>query len=242
MGLAQRSEEGLAMKQPWLFFEWTRVSVFWRFAIVLLIVLTVLLLFPQASGVQTDSLEATATGTSSSHEFGILFGFLALFTLLFFSIGVLLWLAMKLKPSEVSMLSTIGNVRASRAMETNFSVLLPHDYLARAVGLTLVGSQRDFPVVEDERLVGMLLQGDLLMALKQDEDQIQVANVMRRQFPVVDFNDRMEDALNRLRTSGGHTLPVTHNTRLVGLMTMENAREYFKFGSANRANARIHDS
>ena len=57
---------------------------------------------------------------------------------------------------------------------------------------------------------------------------------MRRELPVVDFNDRLEDALNRLRTSGVHTLPVTNRNRLVGLLTMENAREFLRIESAGR--------
>lgn len=63
-------------------------------------------------------------------------------------------------------------------------------------------NQRDFPVVEDERLVGMLMQEDLLTAPGQAGDQTQVANVMPREFPIVARNDRLEDALNRLRRAG----------------------------------------
>jgi len=63
------------MKRPSGLLHWARVSVFWRFAIVLLIILMALLLFPQATEVRTDSLHAMTVGTLS-REFGILLGFL----------------------------------------------------------------------------------------------------------------------------------------------------------------------
>jgi predicted transcriptional regulator len=143
----------------------------------------------------------------------------------------------KQSPSAVALLSTLGNVPVSRAMETQFYSLLPHDYLRQAVVFTLAGSQQDFPVVENARLVGMLPQADLFMALKGGEDRIRVAEVMRREFPVVNFNERIEDALNRLRSSGIHTLPVTDQNRLVGLLTMENAQEFLEIEWTRRTHS-----
>ena len=166
---------------------------------------------------------------------GIALRFLGIFlSLHLFSIAVLLWIGVRQKRSVVRMMSAFGNVRPSRAMEIDFRVLLPHDSLTQAVDLTLAGSQRDFPVVEDGRLIGMLLQEDVSMALKQVLDQIPVAKVMRREFPVVDSADLLEGALNRLRTSDGSSVPVTHGGQLVGLLTMENARELLKIQSASR--------
>ena len=217
------------------FIDRLRISGFLRWIIVALIVLKAILMFARTAGGQTDSWKVMATSASTSHDFVILFGFLAvLFTLLFGLIAAAFWLKSKQEPRPVHMLSAFGNTSAFRAMETNFSLLSPQDHLARAVALTLAGSQRDFPVVEDEQLVGMLLQEDLLTALRQADDQVQVANVMRRELSVVDFNDRLEDALNRLRTSGARTLPVTQGNRLVGLLTMENAQEFLRIESAGQ--------
>ncbi len=228
------------MKRFVEFIDRLRISGFLRWAIVALIVLKAILVFARTTGGQTDSWKVMATSASTSHEFGILFGFLGiLFALLFSSVAVLLWLKRKEKPRGVSMLSAFGNAPASRAMGTNFSLLSPQDHLARAVALTLASSQRDFPVVEDGRLVGMLLQEDLFTALTKAEDPVQLANAMRRDLPVVDFNDRLEDAVNRLRTSGAHTLPVTNRNRLVGLLTMETVQEFLRVESSGRTDQKL---
>ena len=44
-------------------------------------------------------------------------------------------------------------------MLTDFAVLTPRDMLSRVMGLILAGSQHDFPVVQDERVVGILDSG-----------------------------------------------------------------------------------
>jgi len=43
----------------------------------------------------------------------------------------------------------------------------PNDSLARVIELTLAGTQKDFPVVTDERVVGVLTQTDLLKGLRE---------------------------------------------------------------------------
>ncbi len=52
-------------------------------------------------------------------------------------------------------------------MVTDFQTLEPSATLARAVELTLQGSQQDYPVVEAERVVGMLTQAGMLKGLSR---------------------------------------------------------------------------
>ncbi|RLC93493.1 MAG: site-2 protease family protein, partial [Chloroflexi bacterium] len=50
--------------------------------------------------------------------------------------------------------------------------------------LILQGLQADFPVLENYRLVGMLTEGDVLLALHKRGADVPVGQVMRRQFVV----------------------------------------------------------
>jgi|SRR5580700_6603538 predicted membrane protein len=78
--------------------DWLHFSGFLRWAIIALLVLKAILVFARTTGGQTDTSKVMATSASSSHEFGILFGFLGvLFALFFWLIGVLLWLKAKQK-------------------------------------------------------------------------------------------------------------------------------------------------
>ena len=106
------------------------------------------------------------------------------------------------------------------------------DTLADAVRLILEGSQQDFPVVERGRVVGILTRSDLLMALAEHGQDYPVTATMRREFLTTDYTEMLEIAFQRLQACECHTMPVIHEGRLAGLLTMDNLGEYFLIQAA----------
>lgn len=131
--------------------------------------------------------------------------------------------------------NSLGGIPVSRAMQTNFESLSQKDTLARAVELFLSGSQHDFPVVEDGRVMGILERDSFIKALARAGTNEPVVDVMRRGVPEVDTHEMIEAALTRLEQSGAKTLPVTHAGQLAGLITAENITEFLMIRSALRA-------
>jgi CBS domain-containing protein len=132
----------------------------------------------------------------------------------------------------VQIRSALEGIPVSRAMLTEFRSLTSRESLSRAVELILAGSQQDFPVVEDGRVVGVLTRGDLLIALAQRGQEIPVTDVMRRDFQAVDSSEMLETAFARLQTCACHSLPVVHRGRLVGMVTMDNVGEFVAIQAA----------
>lgn len=130
------------------------------------------------------------------------------------------------------MRSALGGIPVSRVMLRDFRTLSPEDSVARAVDLTLAGWQQDFPVLEDGRIVGVLMRGDLLAALAKGGTAALVRFVMRGDVGVVDSSEMIEAAFARLQACECHTIPVVHEGRLVGLVTMENIGEFVRIQSA----------
>ncbi len=60
---------------------------------------------------------------------------------------------------------------------------------------------------------------------------------MRRDFQLIDSSDMLETAFARLQACDCHTLPVTHDGRLVGLVTMDNLGEFISIQAAIGAKA-----
>ena len=54
------------------------------------------------------------------------------------------------------MKSAVGSIPVKQAMLSDFRSLHKTDSLDRAIELTLAGSQKDFPVVENGRIEGIL--------------------------------------------------------------------------------------
>ncbi len=211
---------------------------------VLLVLFNLIPAFPMDGGrvlrallaMRMDYLHATQIAAGVGQAMAFVFGFIGLMTdpwLLF--IALFVWIGAEQESSMARIKSSLGGIPVSRAMQTNFESLTPQDTLARAVELILSGSQQDFPVVEDGRVLGILERDAFIRALARTGQSAPVTEVMRREVPEVDTHEMVESALTRLQQSGAKTLPVTHGGRLVGLITSENITEFLMIRSALRS-------
>jgi Zn-dependent protease/CBS domain-containing protein len=210
---------------------------------VFLAVFNMLPAFPMDGGrvlrallaMRTDYTRATQIAANVGQGMAFVFGFIGLFSnpfLLF--IALFVWIGAAQEASMVQMKSSIGGIPVKRSMLTDFRTLLPHHTVAHAVELTLAGSQKDFPVVQDGRVLGILTQNDLLAALTQKGQDTAVSEVMQQEFTTVDSFDMLETAFRQLRDCRCHTLAVTHKGTLVGLLTMDNVGEFIRIQAAVR--------
>jgi predicted transcriptional regulator len=132
----------------------------------------------------------------------------------------------------VQMKHSLSGIPVSRAMITTFTTLAPNDVLAKAIDMTLTGSQRDFPVVQDGSVVGILLQADLLKALAHEGPGVLVKDVMQTDFEVVQASEMLDTAFRRLSVRKCSTAPVSSQGRLVGMVTMDNIGEFLAIHGA----------
>jgi predicted transcriptional regulator len=197
--------------------------------------------FPMDGGRVLRALLATrmeysrATHLAANLGQGIAFalGLIGLFTnpLLVFT-GLFVWIGAAQEASMVQMKSALGGIPVSRAMLTQFETLTPNEPLTHVVELILAGSQHDFPVVDNGQVVGVLTRADMLGALAQGRQSALVREVMRSDFQVVDSAEMLERASAQLQACDCHTLPVTHDAALVGLLTMDNIGEFLMIKGA----------
>jgi CBS domain-containing protein len=100
------------------------------------------------------------------------------------------------------------------------------------VELILAQSQPDFPVVDGDRVVGVLVRNDLLGGLQGAGRDARVSDVMQREFVALDPADMLEGAVQRLQACRCHAAPVVRDGRLVGLLTMDNLGEFLAIQAA----------
>jgi Zn-dependent protease/predicted transcriptional regulator len=182
-----------------------------------------------------DYVRATQAAARVGQALALLFGFLGLFgdPFLVF-IALFVWLAAAQESSMVQMRSAMDGMPVMRVTITDFQTLRPDDTLARAVEHVLTGFQQDFPVVEGDRLVGILTRTDLITGLGRHGAVGRVEDVMQRDFATADPRDLLPTALARLQECGCHTLPVVQDGRLLGLVTADNLAEVLMIQEALR--------
>ncbi len=183
-----------------------------------------------------DYVKATQIAASIGQGLALIFGLVGLFgnpMLLF--IAFFIWIGASQESSATQMKNAISGIPVGRAMLTDYKSLSPRDPLSRMAQLILAGSQHDFPVIENERVIGVVTRDDFLAALTQHGQNVAISAVMRSNPPEVDSYEMVESALVRIQESGLPALPVTHAGQLVGIVTAENITEYLMIRSALRA-------
>jgi Zn-dependent protease/CBS domain-containing protein len=208
---------------------------------VFLVGLNLLPAFPMDGGrvlrallaTRIEYTRATQIAAQIGQGMAFVFGFLGLVGnpfLLF--IALFVWIGAAQEASMVQMKSALAGIPVRRAMITEFRTLSPRDVLDRAVELLVTGAQKDFPVVDDGRIVGLLLHADLPGVLARRGPGAPVVDVMRRDFETVDSHEMLDIAFRRLQACECHTVPVLHNGLLVGLVTMDNVGEFLSVQAA----------
>ena len=176
---------------------------------------------------------ATQIAASIGQGIAVLFGFIGLFynPLLLF-IAFFVWIGASQEASMAQINSAIGGIPVQQAMMTDFKTLHKNDSLDRAIELTLAGSQKDFPVLDNGRIEGVLTQSDLLKALSAREHHPTVTTAMQRRFVTVDSLEMIETAFAKLKDCNCRTLPVMLKGQLAGLLTVDNVGEYMQIQAA----------
>jgi Zn-dependent protease len=188
---------------------------------------------------------ATEIAATLGQGFAVVIGLLGLLwnpMLLF--IGFFVWIGAAQESRVVQMQSVLSDIPIEGVMIREFRTLSPSDPLERAVTLMLAGWQPDFPVVESGEVTGVLRRSDLLTALARGNEHARVGDVMHRRIDRLDSFEMLEGATKHMTASGSTTLPVLHNGKLVGVLTMENIGEFMSVQAARATtragNGRLH--
>jgi Zn-dependent protease len=178
---------------------------------------------------------ATQIAATIGQALALLFGLAGILILqnpMLLFIALFVWIGAGQEASMVLMKSALSGIPASQAMLTDFRAIPPDADVKAVLQLVMAGSQTDFPVVQDSRIVGILTRADLLSSLATRGPQTPVTDIMQRQFKTVDPGEMLEVAFARLQECACHTLPVVRNGQLIGLITADNVGEFLMIQAA----------
>jgi CBS domain-containing protein len=111
-------------------------------------------------------------------------------------------------------------------MLTQFETLSPINSLQYASHLMLAGSQQEFPVAEEGRVIGLVTRTDLFNALAQHGPLGLVSQTMRRDFATIEADDPLAVAAEKLLSGQVRSMVVLRNGQLAGLLTLENVQKF----------------
>jgi Zn-dependent protease/CBS domain-containing protein len=178
---------------------------------------------------------ATQTAARVGQGVAVAFGLVGLFLSPFLVlIAVFVWLGAQAEHTSSAVKVALRGLSVREGMITDFQSVSPRDPLSRAVQLTLAGFQQDFPVVEGERLLGVLSHSALLKGLSEGGADIPVLQVMGGEPDTASPDDGLDTVLSRMHTCGIRALVVMDHQEIVGLLTVGNIGELLAFEAAGR--------
>ena len=146
-------------------------------------------------------------------------------------IAAFVWIGAGAESSAVATDARLGNQLAGRAMITEFRTLAPADSLGRAVELTLSGSQKDFPVLDGERIAGVLTQTAILRGLSDLGKAGLVSEVMLPA-QTAEVGASLAALLESIQSSETRLVCITRGGRLAGIVDLDNIAEYLRIQQA----------
>lgn len=188
-----------------------------------------------------DYNRATQTAASVGQAMALLFGLIGLFSnpmLLF--IALFVWMGAEAEASMTSMRSALGGLPVSTAMMRKFHTVQAGEPLSQPVELALSGSQHDVPVLQGDRLVGVLTRHDLMAGLASGGLEQRVEDAMSTDIQTTQPGEMLDVAFERLQQCRCRVMPVLQREVVVGLLTMDNVGEFLSVQSAlNKRGARL---
>lgn len=181
-----------------------------------------------------DYAQATQTAANVGQAMAILFG---LFGLLSFNpvllfIALFVYVGAQQESQQAMYRAFTEGTPVRQAMMTRFAMLGIDDTLDDAVDALLAGTDHDFPVVDDEHVVGLLRRKQLIQSLSAHDRDTPVREVADHEFFTTDPGAPLDEVFRRMSEANCTTVPVEENDRLVGLLTLENVGELIMVSSA----------
>ena len=117
-------------------------------------------------------------------------------------------------------------------MMTNFVTLAPTETVKDALNKLLMGSEHEFIVEQDGEVIGTLTRIQLIQAIKEEQLNKPVSEIMSQEFKTFNVQDKLSEAYTELQKTRAPLIPVLENGRLAGVINTDNINEFIMIKSA----------
>lgn len=208
---------------------------------VMLVAFNLIPAFPMDGGRVLRALLAMRMGlpraTALAARIGQGFAFLFVAVGLFYNpilmlVGVFIYFAAGAEEQSAAFTGFASRLRVRDAMEPSPVTLAAADPLSRAIDTLLSTPQRDFPVLDQGRVIGLIDREAMLQSLREGGPQMAVGAVMREAVPIP-ADQPLVAAFQAMRGRGAKAeVVVEASGQVAGVLTAENVAEMMMVESA----------
>jgi hypothetical protein len=147
-------------------------------------------------------------------------------------IGIFVWWAARQEASFVRLKAGLSGHRVGAAVQTHLYTLSPYDRAVNALQLSLRSAQPFFPIVHEDRVLGLVSLQELTEGVTRLGPGASVGELMSRRHPAVSWNAPLDRTLHQMQASGVEAVPVVHQGRFAGVLTLENIQGFLRMHEA----------
>jgi len=174
-----------------------------------------------------DYVQATHIAASVGQAAAFALGFLGLLVNpLLILIALFVYLGAGAEEKQVRVRALLKSVPVQAAMVSQFQVLSPYNTIQQAVEYASLGYQHDFPVVDNQRLVGMVTRQAMISGLHELGPQARLGQVMETEFCTCAPGETLTDVYDRLARAQCPIVAVVAGGTVVGIVTPESIQHY----------------
>lgn len=181
-----------------------------------------------------EARKATALAVQIGQVFAFVFVLIGLvrFDFVLLLIGVFIYIAGASEEQSAAFRGFASRLKVKDAMEASPATLSASAPLSQAIETLLASPQREFPVLDGSRLVGLLDRNAMLAGLRDLGAESAIGNAMAEAQPVLP-DEPLVDAFTRMRQNGASAAVVVGPSgQVIGLLTQENVAEMMMIESA----------
>jgi Zn-dependent protease len=185
---------------------------------------------------RTSYLRATDIAALVGQGLALAFGLVGLFVNPFLVfIALFVWIGAQGEARMAHVHAALAGVPVAEALVTRLVAVSPDEPVSSVAQHMLAGFQDDVPVLDRDRLAGVVYREDVLKAALEGNTNTPVASIMQRNPDVVGESESLDAAFERLQASGRRSIPVVRGDELIGVLPVENVAYVLQVRERQRA-------
>jgi CBS domain-containing protein len=122
--------------------------------------------------------------------------------------------------------AALRNVPVTRAMLTRIETVSPEHTIGSVVEKACRSLQADFPVVEGDRVVGLLPKEVIFSAIHETPRETPVSQIMKKEFLSATRDETLDRVFQKMQGQGTSLVPIVEGDKLMGMINLEQIGKY----------------
>ena len=168
--------------------------------------------------------KATKIAVTMGHIFALgfaYFGIVQRFNFILIIIAIFIYTAASREEAQVDVKETLKKFKVRDILPRDIMTLTGDVTLAKVLEIIFHSHQEDFPVVDNDLLVGFITRQDMMAAMHSFGTSKTVREIMRTNFPKIKETDSLTKAQGIMQEAQMGALPVMRENKVVGIITFE---------------------